>query len=209
MVIAPCAPASIVIPSETGSGTRNNDGKVRILTTARLHPRKGQLELARALGDLPETLRQRVIYQLAGPGDQRYLARVKHTCHARGLTCEYLGNVSPEQLAAVYAGCDVFAMTPRRLKGSVEGFGIVYLEAGLHGKPVVAWRSGGVADAVVDGKTGLLVDEGDQAGLTAALGRLVADAALGQRLGAEGRRHAMTFDWNKTAAIVRDAINGG
>ncbi len=204
VVVAPCAAGSdVAVPVTDPVGGRD---RIRILTLGRLHPRKGQLDLARALARLPAAVRERILYQVAGPGDRAYLAQVQQECRAGAVAFEYLGNVPPAELAAVYAACDLFAMTPRRLAGSVEGFGIVYLEAGQHGKPVIAWRSGGVADAVIDGETGLLVDEGDRAGLTAAVERLVTDADLRRRLGEGGRRHAARFSWDRTAAIVRRTL---
>jgi phosphatidylinositol alpha-1,6-mannosyltransferase len=203
VTVVPCAPGSDAVVAES---TGAKDNRIDILTVARLHPRKGQLDLALALGRLPESVRDRIVYRVAGPGDRAYLGRVERACRAGGVAFESLGDVPSDRLAAVYAGCDIFAMTPQRMAGSVEGFGIVYLEAGIQGKPVVGWRSGGVADAVIDGETGLLVDEGDRAALTAAIERLVTDEALRRRLGEGGRRHAARFSWDQSAAIIRRVI---
>jgi glycosyltransferase involved in cell wall biosynthesis len=96
-------------------------------------------------------------------------------------------------------------MTSRTLPKSVEGFGITYLEAGFHGKPVVGYRSGGTAEAVVDGETGLLVEEGDVPALAKALQQLVTEPALRQRLGEGGRRHTGQFSWDTTARIAIEA----
>jgi glycosyltransferase involved in cell wall biosynthesis len=71
-----------------------------------------------------------------------------------------------------------------------EAFGIAALEAMAVGRPVVAARSGGLADIVVDGETGCLVPPGDAGELRAALRRLLADEALRARMGAAGRRRA-------------------
>jgi D-inositol-3-phosphate glycosyltransferase len=68
-----------------------------------------------------------------------------------------------------------------------EGYGVVARQAMAHGRPVVATAVGGLAEAVVDGETGLLVPAGDMAALRAALGRLLGDAELRARLGAAGR----------------------
>jgi glycosyltransferase involved in cell wall biosynthesis len=136
------------------------------------------------------------------------LRRVEETCAVAGVAFEYLGEVVPDSLAATYERCDVFAMTSRSLPTSVEGFGIAYLEAGVHGKPVVGYRSGGVAEAVVDGETGLLVTEGDIAGLANACQRLATDAALRKRLGENGRQHAARFNWDETARIILSSMEG-
>ncbi len=99
-------------------------------------------------------------------------------------------------------------MTSRSLPKSVEGFGISYLEAGFHGKPVVGYRSGGAVEAVVDGETGLLVNEGDVTALADAFRRLLVDSALRQRLGEGGRRHAATFGWDATARVITSVLEG-
>jgi phosphatidylinositol alpha-1,6-mannosyltransferase len=70
----------------------------------------------------------------------------------------------------------------------VEGFGIVYLEASASGLPVVAARSRGGAEAVLEGETGLLAPPDDPAALTQVLAPLINDADLRQRMGRAGRR---------------------
>ena len=144
------------------------DDKIRVLTLARVHPRKGQLDTAQALALLPAELRAKVIYQIGGKGDAEYLRRVEQTCHDAGVAFDYLGEIT-DTLAQTYQQCDIFAMTSRTLPKSVEGFGIAYLEAGFHGKPVVGYRSGGAGEAVIDGETGLLIEEGDIAALAKAV----------------------------------------
>jgi glycosyltransferase involved in cell wall biosynthesis len=93
-------------------------------------------------------------------------------------------------------------------KHSVEGFGLVYLEAGAHGLPVIAHDIGGVPEAVVHEETGLLVQPGDTPALTAAFSRLIADAALRHRLGTAGRIRASQSSWHRSAqALFGEAGN--
>jgi phosphatidylinositol alpha-1,6-mannosyltransferase len=101
----------------------------------------------------------------------------------------FVGQVKEDELGAYYAACDVFAMVSRDIpeKGDVEGFGIVYLEANLFGKPVVAGRSGGVPDAVLNEQTGLLVNPHDPQEVASAIVRLLRDPELAERLGTNGR----------------------
>lgn len=202
--LAPCACSTAA--ARPCSGNPVADGKTRLLTLARIHPRKGQLDMARALALLPAELRGNVIYQLAGAGDDAYLDQVRQTCRSAGVACETLGAISPESLAATYRQCDIYAMTSRSLPASVEGFGITYLEAGFHGKPVLAYRSGGASEAVVDNVTGLLVDEGDVPALAAACQRLIVDVHLRRTLGENGRRHAARFSWDSTARAVLQVL---
>jgi phosphatidyl-myo-inositol dimannoside synthase len=206
IVVVPCA-CSVAARQSPPTASRG-DGRIRILTLARVHPRKGQLDTARALASLPPGLRAGIVYQVGGAGDAHYLRRVEVACRDAGVAFDYLGEISPGSLAATYQQCDVYAMTSRSLPGSVEGFGIAYLEAGFHGKPVIGYRSGGVAEAVVDGETGLLVEEGNIAALTDAFQKLVTDAALRRRLGEGGRSHAARFSWEAAARIVLMSVDG-
>ena len=111
----------------------------------------------------------------------------------------FLGDIPDEKLGALYAQADIFAMTSMPHKHSVEGFGLVYLEAGAHGLPVIAHDIGGVPEAVADGETGLLVAPGDGAALTQAFARLIADPALRRRLGEAGRIRAARNSWRDSA----------
>lgn len=207
IIIAPCA-CSTAAMRPCGAAVRD-DGKIRVLTLARVHPRKGQLDTAQALGRLPADFRARIVYQIGGIGDAAYLRQIEAVCREAGIVFEHLGQINPDTLAGTYHQCDICAMTSRSLPRSVEGFGISYLEAGFHGKPVVGYRSGGAVEAVMDGETGLLVDEGDISALTDAFQRLLADSALRRRLGEGGRRHAAKFSWDTTARVVLTSTGEG
>ncbi len=202
--VAPCACPSVLA---AGAGRAiaeapASGASLRVLTVARLHPRKGQVELARALVLLPADLRQRVIYQMVGTGTEEYRAQIEAVCRAGGVRREFLGNVPDERLGPVYAGCTLYAQASRTLTRSVEGFGISFLEASLHGKPVAAYVSGGIGEAVVDGQTGLLVPEGKPEELAAVIEKLLLDPALRERLGEQGQRYAVSFDWVRSARLL-------
>lgn len=94
-----------------------------------------------------------------------------------------------------------------------ETFGRTLIEAMAAGVPVVATRSGGPEEIVVDGECGFLVDVGDVADLAERIGRILGDRALAQALGAAGRRRAREhFDLARTtqaiASIVEEALSG-
>ena len=90
-----------------------------------------------------------------------------------------------------------------------EGWGLVVVEAGLHQTPTVAFRAaGGVRESLLDGETGLLAD--DEAEFTHALGRLISDAALRERLGVAAEKHARSFTWESSQeqfAAVLDRLS--
>jgi len=186
--------------SRASPGSKTADGKLRVLTVARIHPRKGQLAVVDALGALPGALRARVVYQLAGPATRpAYLEAIRGQAMEQGVHLEVLGEVADADLPEVLAGADVFAMTPLPHRDSVEGFGLSYLEAGAAGLSVVAHAIGGVPEAVEEGVTGLLVPPEARGELTGALKRLLEDAGLRRRLGEAGRQRALSGDWHQLA----------
>ncbi|MFM9031146.1 MAG: glycosyltransferase family 4 protein, partial [Opitutaceae bacterium] len=173
----------------------------------RLHPRKGQLETLEALQSLPAEVRARLEYRIVGGQSKGGYEETLRERSARcpDLAVRFLGNLPDEELSQVYEDADIFAMTSRQLDRSIEGFGLGYLEAAAHGLPVVAHHVGGVADAVVDGHTGLLVPENRPAQLAAAFERLIHDRELRLRLGDAGREWARRNCWKASAeALFRD-----
>lgn len=112
---------------------------------------------------------------------------------------EFLGAVSDEELRRRYLEASVFLLTPQQVGLKFEGFGLVYLEAGAYGLPVVATRSGGVPDAVRDGETGYLVDAEDTEALARALFSLLSDPELARQMGCNNRRWAETLTWERNA----------
>ena len=209
IALAPCALPTAFIEqagwpraTEAGAAGETPAGEWRVLTVARLHPRKGQLDVARALGRLPGEQRAQLVYQLVGVGAEDYRRAVAAACQTAGIRVEFLGALDDAALARVYAGATLYVQASRTLARSVEGFGITFLEASFHGCPVAAYRSGGVGEAVLDGETGLLIAEGDEGALAGAVRRLLEDGALRGRLGRRGREFALGFRWEDAAAVL-------
>jgi phosphatidylinositol alpha-1,6-mannosyltransferase len=188
------------LQSPPAAAAPGGGGKTVILTVARLNPRKGQLQVIEALKALPPAARAGLEYWLVGSHSKENYHRVLAAAAAgAGFPVKFLGDIPDAKLGDVYAQADIFAMTSMPHKHSVEGFGLVYLEAGAHGLPVVAHDIGGVPEAVAHEETGLLVAPGDRAALTAAFARLLADPALRRRLGAAGRARAHRRTWTEAA----------
>ncbi|RMD59777.1 glycosyltransferase family 1 protein [Candidatus Parcubacteria bacterium] len=115
----------------------------------------------------------------------------------------FLGGVSEEEKWAWLDLCDIFIMPARDIGGDFEGFGIVYLEANLAGKPVIAGRAGGVKDAVQDGLTGLMVDPDSPQEIARAVLKLYRrphERAVMGRLGKE--RAEEKFAWPQQAVKI-------
>lgn len=182
------------------AGPRKTSGKTIVLTVARLNPRKGQLQVIAALMALPPAQRAALEYWLVGShSKENYGTTLAAAAAAADFPVKFLGDVPDDQLGDLYAQADIFAMTSMPHKHSVEGFGLVYLEAGAHGLPVIAHNIGGVPEAVTHEETGLLVAPGDTAALTQAFSRLLADPMLRHRLGEAGRVRAGRRTWRDSA----------
>ena len=170
-----------------------NDNLI-VLTLGRLDPRKNHAAVVEAVARLAPKFPQ-LIYVLAGQG--REMEQLKTQAAQLGIEDRiiFTGTVDTQTKLALYGACDVFAMPAIQDGTDVEGFGMVFLEAGACGKPTIAGSTGGQAEAVIDEKTGLIVDGTDHSAVTASLERLLSDKDLRLRLGNAGREHAQTFDW--------------
>lgn len=108
----------------------------------------------------------------------------------------FTGAIDEATKAALFAECEFFILPTRAEAHDVEGFGIVYLEAGSYGKAVIGGATGGVAEAIADGETGLLVDTRDSAGLSRAMRDLLRDPSLCGTMGRRGAERACSdFAW--------------
>ena len=160
-----------------------------LLTVARLVHRKGIDTVLQALPPLLDRSPD-LQYWIVGNGPAR--ASLERQAQELGVlqAVRFMAEVSDSKLPEIYRRATVFVMPSRAdyHAGSVEGFGIVYLEASASGLPVVAARSGGAAEAVLENQTGLLVPPDDPQALVEAVSRLLNDTALRQRMGRAGRR---------------------
>ena len=166
------------------------EAKRVVLTIGRLVPRKGIDTVLRAF---PEVLRAvpDAVYLIGGIGpDRERLAAIAQEMGV-GADVRFLGKIPYSRLPLYYNACDVFVMPSRAAVPDVEGFGIVFLEAGACGKPVVGARAGGVPDAVRDGETGLLIEPDVPPALAGTLIRLLQDESLARQMGAAGRRRVL------------------
>jgi phosphatidylinositol alpha-1,6-mannosyltransferase len=185
------------------------NGTVICLTVGRLQERKGHdlaIRALAALGERPSGVK----YVIVGDGEER--PRLEALVRELRLesTVVFRGRVPADDLPRYYAAADIF-VHPNRIVGSdFEGFGIVFLEAAASGIPVIAGRSGGVPEAVVDGETGLLVSGTDVAEMTAALSSLLGAPERRRAMGNAGRlRAASEFTWQRAAdrvAVLHEKI---
>jgi phosphatidylinositol alpha-1,6-mannosyltransferase len=145
--------------------------------------------------------------QIVGDGPLRSELQELGTHLALGDAVVFHGSVSDERRDVLLKAVNVFAM-PSRLEpsGAGEGFGIVYVEAGARGLPVVAGNVGGALDAVVDGKTGLLVDPESPMAVAEALTTILVDQQLAQEMGRAGWEYARSLSWHRATSNVESLL---
>jgi len=180
-------------------------GKKVLLTVGRLVERKG---IDTVIESMPKVIASvpDVVYLIIGDGD--YRNELEDLVERLGLSDRiiFAGHIPDEDLPQYYSACDLFIMVSRVIeeKGEVEGFGIVYLEAGACGKPVIGGRGGGISDAIENGVTGLLVNPLDKEEIANVIIRLLKDEKLAKKLGEKGREKAKKQpDWSLLEKILQ------
>lgn len=172
------------------------DGKLNVLFVGRMEKRKGLRYLLRSWGAIsrqyPET---RLI--VVGEGDlrdecERYVAE-NHLANV-----VFVGFVTNAELPRYYRTAHIFCAPST----GFESQGIVLLEAMAAGRPIVASSIAGYASVITDGEQGWLVPPGDSISLAVAIGSLLGNEALRDRMGNAGRQTAQTYAWDKVASRV-------
>jgi phosphatidylinositol alpha-1,6-mannosyltransferase len=183
-------------------------GPPTILTVARMEERyKGHDVIARAL-PLVRSRVPGVRWVAVGDGSLRRTFESLVESSGVGDAAVFTGSVSDVERDAWFRKSHVFAMPsrlPARRPGG-EGFGIVFLEAGANGLPVVAGGVGGALDAVRDGETGLLVDPADHLALADALVELLSNPERARKMARAGRAFAEEHSWDAVAGRVEELL---
>jgi phosphatidylinositol alpha-1,6-mannosyltransferase len=211
--LPPGVDTSVFSPGADGAAVRRRHGlgnRPVVVCVSRLVPRKGQDVLVRALPAVRRVVPDAALLLV---GDGPYRDRLVRIAGEHGVERDVVlaGSVPWPELPAYYAAGDVFAMPCRtRRRGlDVEGLGIVYLEASATALPVVAGRSGGAPDAVLDGETGTVVDGRAVADVAAAVSSLLADPARAAAMGRAGRAWVdREWRWDVLAARLRASLAG-
>src|SRR5205814_349195 len=148
-------------------------------------------------------VREQVTYIIAGrPVEQDYADALRQMAGEIDADIRILGEVTRQEIRALYQAADLFIHTATSDRYRAEGFGLVLLEAAASGLPCIATRVDAIPEVVVDGATGLLFDDGDIAGISGGIKSLIGDTALRTRLSNASRGHAARFTWDRCAEIV-------
>jgi phosphatidylinositol alpha-1,6-mannosyltransferase len=182
------------------------DGRRVILTVGRLQRRKGQDVMIEVVAKLRERFPD-LLYAVVGGGEDRQRLADIVTRLGVDSHVQFMGEVKDEELLHCYQQCDLFALPNRAVGKDVEGFGMVLLEAQSCERPVLAGASGGTAETLKPGETGVVVpcDRADEP--AAALAELLADRENLNRMGRAGRAWvAGKFDWPALAAEAQQTF---
>lgn len=184
------------------------DGAIRLVQAGRLVPKKGFGTSLAAVAALAPKFR-RLTLTIAGTGPLEDDLRARAQALGVGDRVEFAGFLSQAELRARVAAAHVFLHPSETVAGDVEGVPNALLEAAATGLPVVATRHGGIPEAITDGAGGLLCAEGDVAGVSAAIERLVTDPALHARIAAGGAAEVRAKFGREIVAAQLDALYRG
>ncbi len=170
-------------------------GKKILMTLGGLKSRKGQDLVIKSLVEVKKQY-PNFKYLIVGGGKwQKYLEDLVKENNLEDYV-EFTGVLNGENLVKYLQLCDIYVHTPRLQGLSFEGFGIVYLEASACGKPIVAADAGGIRDAVVEGKTGLIAGNENIEEIAKHILTLLQDEKLAKTLGQNGIEYARSHSWN-------------
>jgi len=183
------------------------NGKKVILTVSRLVNRKGHRYVIEALASVKKEIPD-VHYLVVGEGPEH--GELVSLAYKLGVSNEvsFIGTVPDDELPIYYSLSEVFVMPTLSMGNNYEGFGMVYMEANACSVPVIGSRSGGVFDAIVDGETGILVEEKDVSGISRTIKLLLQNNVLRAKMGEAGRRRAeKVFSWEVVGNKLEGYLN--
>lgn len=180
----------------------NLEGKFVLFSLGRLVARKGFDTVIKALSGRDFAV-SNLVYFIAGLGPEEHHLRSLAAVSPLKNKIFFLGSITEEEKWCWLYACDAFILPTRAIGHDFEGFGIVYLEANLAGRAVIAGDSGGVRDAVIHRENGLLVPPEDTEAIREAIRQLAENKEWCQQLGANGQvRAARDFKWDKQARAL-------
>lgn len=183
--------------------------KFLLLSVGRLVARKGFQQVIKAFPHISKNI-DTVVYVIAGTGpfENQLKQEVSQLDPDLQSKIIFLGSIADKEKWKWLKACDIFIMPSMNFDGDFEGFGIVYLEANIMGKPVIAGEEGGVTDAVEHKTNGLVVDPRNPDNIAQAVHHLTIDKELREKLGRQGKQRANNnFDWEKQISKIFRIIN--
>ncbi len=198
VVLHPGVDTTRFVPARLERGVRMSLGwgtRPVVLTVGRLQARKGHDRMIEALPAIRKSVPD-VLYAIVGEGEERDSLEACVDRFGVRDHVQFLGALDDLLTVACYQQCDLFVLPNRQEGSDIEGFGMVLLEAQACGKPVVAGDSGGTAETMDVGVTGLVIDCKKPELLARTVADLLLDTARRERFGQAARRMVVErFDW--------------
>ena len=176
-----------------------------LLTVGNVTDRKGQITVIRAL---PHILNQEpnTHYLMVGlPTKEEEFKEVAEKLNVHH-NVHFLGKVENDHLVKLMNCCDIFVMTSRNIKKEFEGYGIAAVEAALCGKPAVVTSNSGLAEAIIDGETGITVPENDEVATAHAILSLLQNGKRRRKMGEAAKKRALAEQTWKNRVKEYDAL---
>lgn len=178
-----------------------------IVTVGDIKTRKGQLDTLQAVGRLKDKYPQ-VLYIAVGTSNPAYLKGMHTYAAAHGLIDNFrtVSGIDDEKLSFLYAICTMAALNSNNneIRHHFEGFGLTIIEGYQFGKPSVGSRNCGIEDAIVDGQTGLLTNQGDPSDIAEKIEQVLENL---QFFSHNARMRYAAFDWRNTVSAYIAAYN--
>ena len=187
-----------IAPRPEAEARYRPNGERLLLTVTRLYPYKGVDRMLESLPAIAAAVPD-VVYLIAGTGPDR--PRLEALTARLGLESRvrFLGPLPLAEIVELYNLADLFVMLSREELPDVEGFGLVFLEAAACGLPSVGGRSGGIPDAIDEGRSGWMVDPNDTQSIAATIGNLLASRETLARASAYCLETAPRKNWDQVA----------
>lgn len=175
-------------------------GKKVILSVGRMVEGKGYPHLLHIFPSLLEQVPNAVWLIIGeGPKEPMLLQGIRKSGLQNAV--RLLGVIPENLLPRYYQLADLFVLLTHPDEGREESWGMVFMEAAASGLPVVAGRSGGVAEAVADLASGLIVDVAQEQGAIKAIVDLLKNPDYARQMGQQGRERVQKeFTWEKQIA---------
>ncbi len=168
-----------------------------LLSVGRLIKRKNHLLILKSLKELKRSI-PKLKYKIIGNGPEE--DRLKNFVKKQGIEdiVSFMGEADENTLEKSYSNCDIFVLPTKFIyPNDIEGFGIVFIEANSFGKPVIGGRTGGVTEAVEEGKSGLLINPNSKKELIDKILFLYRNEKISKTLGEYGRRRVIKGFYKK------------
>jgi len=213
-VLYPCPDADFLIPPpaeelETLTHMFALEGKQVILTVSRFAEGKGFPHLLRVMPDILARV-PHLVWMIIGDGEDAKRNEILKEIQTRNLQniVRFVGQVPHQELKKFYYLANLFVLLTHPDNGMEEGLGLVFLEASATGKPVVAGRSGGVEEAVINGQTGLVLDViGEPQTIVDSIVNLIQNPQAARELGMNGQnRIKAEFNWETQLSLLKPWI---